>query len=271
VSGFASIAVAPNGARRGKADHPRLPITSEEIAREAARCAEAGASLLHLHVRDAEGAHSLDEGRYGEAIAAVRDRVGGAMVIQVTTEAVGRYTPEEQMLVVKRLRPEAASVALSELIPSAAHEGAAVRFYHWAAEAGVALQHILYAPEEAVALLDLVRRGVIPGRAHPLFVLGRYTPGQQSDPSALIAFLDRWPADEPWSVCAFGQAETAALAMALALGGHVRVGFENSLVRPDGSMASDNAEAVARIAEIALLIGRKPATSEETRSLFVQV
>ena len=66
-----------------------LPITPDEIAREAARCAEAGASLLHLHVRDDEGRHSLDAGRYRETIAAVRQSVGDALVIQITTEAVG--------------------------------------------------------------------------------------------------------------------------------------------------------------------------------------
>ena len=271
MSALAVIAVAPNGARRGKADHPRLPITPEEIAREAALCAEAGASLLHLHVRDEQGRHSLDAGRYREAIAAVRQSVGDALLIQVTTEAAGRYGPDEQMEAVKRLKPEAASVAVAELIPTSAHEAAAAQFYHWAADEGVALQHILYEPGEVAALIDFARRGVIPERGlHPLFVLGKRAPDQQADPRELMAFLERWPAEKPWSVCAFGRTETAALAMALALGGHVRVGFENSLVRPDGSIAADNAGAVGRIAGIAWALGRRPATAQECRALFAQ-
>ena len=226
--------------------------------------------MLHLHVRDAEGRHSLDEGRYREAIAAVREAVGDALLIQITTEAVGRYSPDEQMTLVRRLKPEAASVAPRELIPDASHEPKAAAFYQWAASEGVALQHIVYTPEETVALLDLARRRVVAERGlHPLFVLGRHGTDQQSDPRSLIAFLDVWQTDKPWSLCAFGRAETAALAMGLALGGHVRVGFENSLVRPDGSLAEDNAEAVARIAALARLIGRKPATAAECRRLFV--
>jgi uncharacterized protein (DUF849 family) len=58
--------------------------------------------------------------------------------------------------------------------------------------------------------------------------------------------------------------------MGLALGGHVRVGFENSLVRPDGSIAADNAEAVDRIAGMARALGRKLATADECRALFAQ-
>ena len=66
------VMVAPNGARRTKADHPNLPLIPAEIAREAERCAAAGASVLHLHVRDEDGRHSLDPRLYLAAIDAVR-------------------------------------------------------------------------------------------------------------------------------------------------------------------------------------------------------
>jgi uncharacterized protein (DUF849 family) len=265
----AVIAVAPNGARRTKADHPALPLTPGEIARDAAACAKAGATMLHLHVRDEAGGHSLDPGRYRETIAAVRAEVGPGLLIQITTESVGRYSPKEQIAVVRELHPEAASVALREMMPDASFEARAGAFYREAAEQGIAVQHILYEPREAAILVDLARRGVIPHEGlHPLFVLGRYAPGQQSEPAALLAFLDAWPEQELWSVCAFGQAETASLALALALGGQVRVGFENSIVRPDGSLAADNAEAVARVAGIARLIGRPLASPDQARKIL---
>jgi uncharacterized protein (DUF849 family) len=82
---------APNGARRGKADHPALPITPSELAEEAMALVSAGVSVLHLHVRDAAGAHTLDADAYRAAIEAIRARVGDALVLQVTTEAVGRF------------------------------------------------------------------------------------------------------------------------------------------------------------------------------------
>src|SRR6185369_8576303 len=106
------VGVAPNGARKGKSDHPALPILPGELADCAAACLAEGATWLHLHVRDASGQHSLDAGHYREAIAAVRERVGTAMVLQITTESAGRFGPPVQMAVVDAVAPEAASVAV---------------------------------------------------------------------------------------------------------------------------------------------------------------
>src|ERR671917_2716010 len=105
------ITVAPNGARRGKADHLAIPLTPAEIGVEAARCQEAGAAMIHLHVRDAEGRHSLDPDLYRAAIAAVRREAGSDLIVQVTTEAVGLYAPEEQIAAMRALEPEAFSAA----------------------------------------------------------------------------------------------------------------------------------------------------------------
>ena len=86
------LAVAPNGARKTKADHPALPIGPEELAETAKACAGAGASMIHLHVRDAEGQHSLDVGRYLAATEAIRAAVGEDLVIQIlNTEAQSGY------------------------------------------------------------------------------------------------------------------------------------------------------------------------------------
>ena len=89
------IAVAPNGARRSRKDHPALPVTPDEIAETAAACAQAGAAMIHLHIRDERGEHSLDPVRYRQAITAVRKRVGDNMLIQVSSEAAGRFTVHE--------------------------------------------------------------------------------------------------------------------------------------------------------------------------------
>ena len=97
---------APNGARRSQADHGRLPVTPAELADCAESILAAGASMMHVHVRDDDGAHSLDADRYRDAIVAIRERIDDSLVIQVTTEACGIYTPEYQMSVVRELRPE---------------------------------------------------------------------------------------------------------------------------------------------------------------------
>ena len=98
------IACAPNGARRTNLDHGLLPTTPAELTTAAEPLPEAGVSLLHLHVRNAEGRHSLDPDSYRNAITAIRDRIGERLVIQITTEAVGIYSPPEQMDVVRQLQ-----------------------------------------------------------------------------------------------------------------------------------------------------------------------
>jgi len=125
----ALIMVAPNGARRSKADHPHIPLDVQETARVAVECFEAGATAIHAHVRDVAGQHILDAGLYRTLIEAVRRQAGPDLVLQVTTEAVGRYTPRQQMALVEDLRPEAVSIALREMMPDDSHEIIASRFY----------------------------------------------------------------------------------------------------------------------------------------------
>lgn len=266
------ITVAPNGARRGKADHPAIPLAPGEIGREAARCREAGAAMIHLHVRDADGRHTLDADAYRAAITAVRREAGPDLLIQATTEAVGIYTAEQQMAAMRDLKPEAFSAAVRELIPDAGAEAAAAGFLAEQARAGTLVQHILYDAADVARFDDLVRRGVIPeANASVLFVLGRYTAGQQSDPRDLLPFLNAWARGLPWAVCAFGRREAACMAAAAALGGHTRVGFENNLDLPDGARAPDNTALVAVVAGLAPVLGRTIATAGEARRIFANV
>lgn len=269
-----SIMVAPNGARKTKDDHPSLPISETEIVLEAARCVNAGARALHLHVRDASEQHSLDAQRYLSTIAAIRRKVGQDLVVQITTEAVGRFTPDEQIATVRSVDPEAVSIAVKELIPDYSREEAASELYGWMYRRKTAVQHIIYSVGEFLQFADLVERGVVPGERHSLiFPLGRYAEAQESKPSELIPFLkamhehggsDRFD----WFVCAFGRAETQALVAAASLGGHCRVGFENSLFNADGSVAAGNAERLADLNRGLYSVQRPRASrSEILRSL----
>jgi 3-keto-5-aminohexanoate cleavage enzyme len=205
------VMVAPNGARRTKADHANLPITPAEIAREAAACAAAGATVLHVHVRDQDGRHSLDASHYRAAIQTVRETLGERIVIQITTEAVGRYGPAEQMKVVRELQPEAVSLAVAELIPDDDALGDAAAFLAWLRQERIAPQYILYSPEEVARFHELRRSGVIPQRRpFALFVLGRYANQTEAQPSDVLPYLAAHEADCPWSLCAFGPREGRA-------------------------------------------------------------
>ncbi len=263
------IMVAPNGARRTRADHPALPVTTAELAATAAACHRAGAGAIHVHIRDAAGRHALDAGLYRETVAAIRAEAGDDLVIQITSEAVGRYTPAEQQALILALAPPAVSIAVREMFA----EGEPAQFFAWMRERAIAVQHILYDTEDVRWLADLRRRGIIPDETpRLLYVLGRYAAGEESGPEDLEPFLataeEEGLSEMPWSVCAFGRGETASLGAALERGGHVRVGFENSLWHEDGRVAADNAERVAAIADAARRLGRIPVDGASARAIL---
>lgn len=262
------LTAAPNGARAGRGDHPALPLTPSELAATARACLDAGAAVLHLHVRDDAGGHSLEAGRYREALAAIRETLGERLVLQVTTEAAGRYGPAEQMALVRALQPEAVSLALAELVPDAAAEPDAAVFFDWLAGAPVQPQIILYSAAELERYQALRAGGVIPAAPHwLLFVLGRHAADRTADPLELLPFLERHDHAVPWAACAFGAREHACTVAAAALGGHVRVGFENNLALKDGTTAPDNAALVAQAAEAAQVLGRPLATADDVRGM----
>jgi uncharacterized protein (DUF849 family) len=263
------IGVAPTGARKTKADHAALPISVREIAAAAAACREAGASLIHLHVRDRDGGHTLDADAYRAATAAIRAAVGPALIIQITTEAVGRYRPAEQMRVVRDVRPEAVSLSIAELIPDEAAELPAAEFFAWLARERIVPQYILYSAGDLARFESLRRRGVVPGeRPFALFVLGRYSAAQRSSPTDLLPFLRTGVEAMDWATCAFGPRENACMIATAGLGGHCRVGFENNLLLSDGALAPDNAALVAQVAAGGRLIGRPIADSGAARALL---
>jgi len=248
-----SVMVAPNGARRRQSDHAALPMTSEDLAVTAKACNDAGASAIHLHVRDAEGNHSLDAGRYRDAMAAVSDHAP-AMDIQVTTEAAGVFDVPAQYACLQQVLPDAASVSIREM---ARDVDTARRLYAFAAEAGIGLQHILYSVQDVENLRDWMGQGIIPKHmTSAIFVLGQYAPPVLAQPDDLLPFLKAaCDMNLDWSVCGFGQHELACAHAALTRGGNVRVGFENNTQMPDGTTARDNAALVALAVQEGLKLG----------------
>ena len=109
------IMVAPNGARKVKTDHSAVPVTIDETIATAKECHAAGASILHAHVRDDAGKHLLDVARYSKLLDGLRQEVPD-MLVQITTEAVGIYTPDQQADLVFELKPDFVSVGFREMI-----------------------------------------------------------------------------------------------------------------------------------------------------------
>lgn len=238
------VMVAPNGARRTRADHPALPVTLDETVGTARACHAAGADGLHLHVRDAAGQHSLDAGRYREALSEL-GRAAPGLAVQITTEAGGLYDVAAQLTCLEAVAPEWASVSVREI---ARAPELADRVYGACAAQGTRVQHILYDTADLALLRGWQARGLVRhDQTDLLFVLGRYSTGQVSQPSDLGPFLDALPRGSSWMACAFGAAEHACLREAARRGGAVRVGFENSLTDETGMTWADNAASVAAL------------------------
>jgi 3-keto-5-aminohexanoate cleavage enzyme len=261
------LTVAPNGGRKTKADHPALPLSADELARTAAECLERGASMIHLHVRDAEGQHSLDPEAYRATIAHVCQEVGDRLVLQITSESIGRYSSAEQRAVVLKTNPEAVSLALRELAPEAPDERDFCVFLGKLKQMRVWPQIILYTPAEAERLEAMVKQGLIPfEKLSVLYVLGRYSITRTASARDLLPFIaPDMPRFDSWSVCAFGRRETACVTAAALLGGHARVGFENNLSLPDGARADSNAELVGAAAHALEAVGLQTQTSDALR------
>lgn len=264
------ISVAPNGAYKTKQDHAQVPLTAKETANTAAACLEAGASMIHLHVRNSDGSHSLDPSLYREAISAVEQAVGDRLSIQVTSKAAGIYQAEQQIDAIRALPPRSVSITLREIIPTDDNRSAAAQFLLWLSKQKTLTQYILYDANDVMRYRSLVTEGIIPDTPHwVLFVLGRYSKGQQSDPNQLQPFLTASKGiTVPWAICAFGKTELDCVMAAASQGGHVRVGFENNLYLQDGQIASGNPALIGQVAKAAADTNHNLANADDFRALF---
>lgn len=266
------ITVAPNGAYKQRSDHAALPLTSAELGQTAKQCLDAGAAMIHMHIRDAQGRHSLDVQGYRDAQQAVKAAVGDDMIIQVTSEAARVYKAPEQIAMVTALKPEAVSVGLREVDQPEIGDAGLAQFFGWLAKERVMTQVIVYDVADLQRWQALRAQGVIPDAPWSLlFVLGRYSVGQTSEPRDLLPFVMAHTGNEPWSMCAFGAGEHACATTAAALGGHVRVGFENNLLLNNGQVAPDNAALVRQVADSARVLGRSLCTAQQAREAFFAV
>ena len=260
------IMAAPNGARKVKVDHPAVPVTIAETVATAKECHAAGASILHAHVRDDYGKHLLDALRYQALIDALRAEVP-TLLVQITTEAVGIYTPQQQAVLVFDLKPDFVSVGFREMIGDNSQEARdhASHFYHQSFANQINVQHILYDVDDLFWFRQAMSDGILPSvRPHVMLVLGRYSGNFQSDPVEMKPFIaDGLPDMSSWSICAFGYREFDVMTTAIENGGHCRVGFENNFHLKDGTLASANEDLVRQLAATC-----EPATREQTLELF---
>ncbi|WP_420340920.1 3-keto-5-aminohexanoate cleavage protein [Vibrio mexicanus] len=195
------------------------------------------------------GAHSLEIEDNLRTYHEVRQRVGDDIVIQLTTEAVGKYSPQQQMALIKAVKPEAASFAIKELIPSDHDRPIARDFFAWVKEENITAQYIVYSVDDLKRYIDLIENQILPTQNHHLLlVLGRYSEQLLSNPTDLLPFFPTLQQVKcRWAVCAFGPRELHCLTAAALLGGDVRIGFENNHLDIFGRPAKGNAQQVKQL------------------------
>lgn len=224
-----------NGAR-GPGDHPALPISPEQLAGDARACVEAGAGAIHLHPRDADGRESLEAAVVEPVVAAVKAACG--VPVGVATGAWVEPDPERRVALVARWRePDFASVNLSE-------EGAA-EVMRALADAGVGIEAGVWSVEDAERLA-----AIRPPPPSLVRVLVEVMKGGPDEARAIEAALDRLGLEAPRLIHGEEDACWPVLRHARANGRDTRIGLEDTLVLPDGTPASSNADLVAAAAGI---------------------
>lgn len=252
-------------------DNPAVPYTPAEIAREAIAAVQAGASLVHLHAREADGKPSQNPARFAEAIRLIRQEVDP--IIQISTGGAVTATPDERLQPVRELdpAPEMASLTLGTVNfgsdvfwnPPDLIETFAREFL----ERGIKPELEIFEAGMMTTAQRLVKKGLLKEPLHFDFVLG--VPGALAGtPKNLFYLVEQLPPGATWTVAGIGAAELTLGAIAVALGGHVRVGFEDNVFYRKGELATGNAQLVERIARIARELDRPVATPDQARALL---
>lgn len=263
------ITCAITGAETQKASQPALPVTPREQAESAREAVEAGASVIHLHVREDDGSPTQRVERFSESIAAIRSACPG-VVIQISTGgAIGESV--ESRAKPLALKPEMASLNIGTmnfgddvfLNHPLDVVGLAKKIY----ENGIVPELEIYEAGMLEASLRLVKKGVLKGPIHCQFVLG--VPGGMSgDLRNLSHLLSLIPEDWQWGVAGIGRFQLPLALHALLQGGHVRVGFEDNIYYHKGVLAKSNAELVARVSRMAKEVGRPVASIPQARQIL---
>jgi 3-keto-5-aminohexanoate cleavage enzyme len=262
------ITVAPTGASTTRDHTPYVPLSPKEIADSVYESWKEGAAIAHIHVRDHKGDNTLDLDTYKEVINRVQDRCD--IILNLTT-AGGLGNDEEERLKVCELNPEMATFDAGSM-----NFGQDV--FH---NTPVFLEQLAAITKERqikpeieifdVGMIDnalrIAKKGLIEKPFHFQFVLGVHG-GMPATPKNLMFLIDSIPEGSTWSAIGASKDQLTINTMSILLGGHVRVGMEDSVYFRKGELATSNAQFVKRIVELSNTLGREVATPDEARRIL---
>ncbi len=264
------ITAAICGAEVTKDHNPNVPHTVEEIGREAEEAYKAGASVIHLHVRNDDGTPTQDRERFRLCIEEIKRRCPDAIIQPSTGGAVG-MSNEERMQPLS-LIPEMATLDCGtcnfggdDIFVNS--ENTIIAFGKRMIELGIKPEVEVFDKGMIDTALRLAKKGIIKEPMHFNFVLG-VNGGISATVRDLAYMASSIPSNATFTVSGVGKSQFPMTATAIAMGGHVRVGFEDNVYIAKGVLAKSNGELVEKIVRIANELGRAIATPQEAREIL---
>lgn len=265
------VSVAITGSLPQKAHNPAVPISVAEQIEASHEAFEAGAALVHIHVRDDAGQPSSDPARFAQVQEGVR-RLCPGMIIQFSTGGRGRELAERGSML--HLRPDMASLATGSVnFPTSVYENPpdfvealarAMKSFEIKPEIEVFDVAMLYNAAE------LAKKGLLSPPVHVQFVLGlkNALPARRELLEFLQRELEAVLPGASWTAAGVGRHQLTVNHWTLELGGHARTGLEDNVRFDEDRLARSNAELVGRVAALAADYGRAVATPSEARALL---
>ncbi|QIG44691.1 3-keto-5-aminohexanoate cleavage protein [Nocardioides anomalus] len=265
------ITVAPTGAESAKADVPQLPTTLEELVATAVECEAAGASMIHVHIRDGEHQPTLDGQRLKDTVAALRESTD--LVVQLSTGG-SVHDPLDLRLRVLDAEPDSCSLTMGTT-----NFGDDVfsnpwpficELYQQTQDRGVVPEFELFDLGHVASLERLLGKYGLPygGKVHVDFVMG-VPGGMPGTAAALVAGVAALPAEvTSWSATGIGRTTLPVMLASLAQGGHLRVGMEDVLTMAKGVPVESNRQLVERAVEAGRVAQREPMDGAGARALL---
>ena len=266
------ITAAICGAEVTKEQNPNVPYTVEEIVREAKSAVDAGAAIIHLHVREDDGTPTQSRARFQQCEEAIYKACPNVILIPSTGGAVG-MTPDERLQSTDTTPiPEMATLdcgtcnfgdeIFDNTMPTMRAFGKRM------IEKGIKPEYECFEMGHLDTILRMAKRGEVPGDPMQFnFVLGVLgcTPATVDNLCWLVKNI---PAGSTWTSTGIGRHAFTLAAPTIVMGGNVRVGFEDNLYLEKGVLAKSNGELVDKVVRMAKLLGREVATSDEAREIL---
>ncbi|MGD0216217.1 MAG: 3-keto-5-aminohexanoate cleavage protein [Desulfobaccales bacterium] len=265
------ITAAITGSRNMRDIAPYIPITPEEIVQSSIECWNAGAAIVHIHVRDPQtgfGTQNLE--LYRQVVTPLREKTD--LILNLTTSGIGGVNlPIEERLIPLELQPELASFDAGSINLGGGVFSNPPEFLDACAmkmkEKGVKPEIEIFDLGMVVTALNMRNQQKLDDPLHFQFVLG--TPwGAPATPKSLLYLHEYLPADATWSVIGIGRGHLPISMMGLIMGGHIRVGMEDNIYYGKGVLAKSNAQFVDRIVRISHEYGREIASPAEARTIL---